>query len=163
MTKVEIKTHPINSNTIVCENSETVLLGAEIVKVGINTGEKTVVTDSITGYKSIQDKIEGQTVYELRTQKHRPWFVLDLETGSRGWYPGCLIYAEIIGQEVEVKEEESVDSTTLKIVPQGTKVKILNVLDGTNTLVWYFIECEDVQGYVRTNLISNIQYVDPIK
>ena len=88
MPKVKVITHPIGDNILMTNNHETVIIGATKVIVGVNSGEKEIAKDPITGLNVERDRIDGQVVYDLSAQKHHPWFVLDLETGHRGWYPG---------------------------------------------------------------------------
>ena len=87
---VKVTKHPIacKDNLIMMHNRETVLLGAEEVHVGITTGNEVIVTDPVTGFNQKVPEVVPQTIYSLKEQKHNAWFVLDLETGSRGWYPG---------------------------------------------------------------------------
>lgn len=95
MPVIKIVQHPVKvgDNTIITgksgePNSETVLLGAEQVIVGVKSGEKVIKTDPETGLNYETDEIIAQEIYSLAEKSHNPWFVLDLETGSRGWYPG---------------------------------------------------------------------------
>lgn len=88
---LKVKTHPVvpvDDNLIMVNNKETVLLGAERVDVGVKTGETVIKTDPLTGFNYKDEEVITKTVYDLSKQKHNNWFVLDLETGSRGWYPG---------------------------------------------------------------------------
>ena len=90
-------TRPIGDNVIITNkkpddyNMTTVLFGAEMVIAGVNTGEterKTLYDSEGHEYFYEGPKIVGQQIYNLPTQVHKNWFVLDLETGQRCWYPG---------------------------------------------------------------------------
>ena len=85
---LKVVTHPVNDNILMTNNKETFILGAEKVIVGVDSGEMEIAQDPETGLNYQRKKIEGQTVYDLAAQKHHPWFIIDFETGDRGWYPG---------------------------------------------------------------------------
>jgi len=85
---LKVVTHPISDNLLMTNNKETFILGAQKVIVGVNSGQQEIATNPDTGLNYLRDRIDGQTVYDLSTQKHHPWFILDFETGDRGWYPG---------------------------------------------------------------------------
>ena len=42
------------------------------------------VSQIIHGEKNEEGSVEGKKYYNLAGQKHRSWFILDLETGQRG-------------------------------------------------------------------------------
>ena len=84
--KIKKPTH--DEPLIMLNNCETVLFGAERIDVGVNTGEEVIKTNPITGENYLTTETAAQTIYDLHKQKHKSWFVIDLETGSRGYYPG---------------------------------------------------------------------------
>lgn len=91
MAKLKITQHEIKDNLIMVNNRETVLLGADKVIVGVDSGETEIrtVTDSEGNKFNYETKkIDAQVIYDRSKIKHSSWFVLDLETGTRGWYPG---------------------------------------------------------------------------
>ena len=53
--------------------------------------------------------------------------MLDLETGSRGWFPGCEIHGQILEDNVQVKAEPRADAATLYELSGGFEVNILNM------------------------------------
>lgn len=81
--------HQIRDNQLMVNNKEYFGLNITKVIVGVENPNKTeILTDENTGLNYSRTAVEGQEVYSISSQKHHPWFVLDLETGSRGWYPG---------------------------------------------------------------------------
>jgi len=81
--------HPIRDNQLMINNKEFFGLNVSKVIVGVENSERTeLLTDPNTGLNYSRTAVEGQEIYNISSQKHHPWFILDLETGSRGWYPG---------------------------------------------------------------------------
>lgn len=76
--------HPIKDNSLRIENYEYTGLGLEKVIVGVENTDRTEIIVNNEGYNEARTAVEAQEIYCLKTQKHRPWFILDLETGSRG-------------------------------------------------------------------------------
>ena len=46
------------------------------------------VSKIIRGISDENGEVQGKTFHDLSAQSHRPWFLLDLETGQRGLNPG---------------------------------------------------------------------------
>lgn len=93
MAKPKFTTRPIGDNIIITNkkpndnNMKTLLLGAEQVIVGVNTGEterKTLYDSEGNEYYYEGPKIEGRQIYNIQTQRHSNYIFLDLETGQRG-------------------------------------------------------------------------------
>lgn len=40
------------------------------------------------GVQTESGEVQGEIIWDVSQMNHSAWFVLDLETGSRGWYPG---------------------------------------------------------------------------
>lgn len=106
MAIVKIVQHPVavGDNLIMTgkhgePNKETVLLGAERVVVGVATGNKVIKTNPENGMKYEANEVVAKEIYNVSTQCHHCWFVLDLETGGRGWYPGKPSENEEDGQK----------------------------------------------------------------
>lgn len=156
-----IITHPIKDNTIYIDNHKTILIGAEKIVLGVQTDEVVIRQNAETGLRTLEPKIEGNEIYNLKTQKHSCWFALDLETGKRGWYPGAEVFGTTKVNNVALKQEDSDSSATIIILPQNMRVKILNKLDSTNSLIWYNVNYNGIEGYIRCINIHNIEYVDP--
>ena len=80
-----IITHPIADNKLVIEGKEYTGFGTTKIIVGVENPEKReIVTDKDSGLNYSRTAVEAQEVYCLKTQKHSPWFILDLETGQNG-------------------------------------------------------------------------------
>ena len=81
--------HQINDNQLLINDKEFFGLNISKVIVGVENPDRTeTLTDETTGTNYRRKAVEGQEIYNISTQKHHSWFILDLETGSRGWYPG---------------------------------------------------------------------------
>lgn len=157
--------HPIADNSLVIENSEYIGLGVAKIIVGIeNPEEREVVQDPTTGYNYARNKVETQEVYCLKTQRHRPWFLLDLQTGSKGWFPGCIIKGEINGTSVPLKKAPSDDSETLELISKAiVQVLEIDAIDQEPYEAgWHKIKF-DVEGYVKEEFITNLRYADPTR
>lgn len=139
---------------------ETVLLGAERVTVGVDTGEKEIAKDKLSGYNYERNKIEAKTIYDLSAQRKKCFFVLDLETGTRGWYPGSVRVCDINGYYVPIKKEKSDDSETVITVSNVT-AKVLDLEYDDSKQIWYKLYYNSNVGYVKNSYISNVRYVDP--
>lgn len=55
--------------------------GKEAIPIGVSEIRLGVLNEDT-------DKVEGKVMYSLKEQKHRNWFLIDLETGKRGVNPG---------------------------------------------------------------------------
>ena len=108
----KIVTHPIKDNSLIIENKEYTGLGVAKIVVGVENVNRTEIIVNNDGYNEARNAVEAQEIYCLKTQKHRPWFILDLETGSRGWFPGCIIRGTVEGTDVPIKKAPSDDSDT---------------------------------------------------
>ena len=109
--------------------------------------------------------IESQAVYDIAKQKHHNWFILDLETGKRGYFPGCIIVGNTTEECVLYDKDTNEEITT---IPQNSVVKILNIdtikddppKDGEGEY-HYIVEWTPDIGYVK-RLLKNIRYHDPM-
>lgn len=61
--------------------NEIIINGKKVVSV-IN------LQKIVKGVQTESGEVQEETVWDASQMKHSAWFVLDLETGSRGWYPG---------------------------------------------------------------------------
>ena len=159
-----IVNHPIADNKLVIEGKEYTGFGATKIIVGVENPEKReIVTDKDSGLNYSRTAVEAQEVYCLKTQKHSPWFILDLETGQNGWYPGCEIHGDIVdGLEVAIKEAPTDDSATLEHISTAsvTILEIDTVDQEPYDKGWYKI-LYDVEGYIKKEFITNLRYADP--
>lgn len=156
--------HPIQDNQIRINNKEYVGLDIDRIYVGVENPERQeIVKNPDTGLNYSRNAVEAVEVYNLSKQKHSPWFVLDLETGKRGWFPGCEIHGDVIEQNIPIYADHSVASEILGTVSNAT-VTILDIdsidqepfFDG-----WYKIKY-NITGYIEKRFISNIRYDRPL-
>jgi len=141
----------------------TILLGPERIDVGVNSGNKEIAKDKISGYNYERDAIDSKTIYNLQTQKRSCCFILDLETGrgnKQSWYPGAIRVADIKGENVAIKSEMSDESQTIITVSNVT-VKVLDVEYDASKNIWYKVDYNENVGYVRNTYISDVRYSDP--
>lgn len=130
-------------------------LGLLKVDVGVDLGHE-IEKDGI-----IQALIEAKEIYNVtKPYQQKNWIILDLETGGRGWYPGCVTWGEVNFNLAEIKETGDESSKTLIKVQLGKKVKILSILDKLNNQEWYKVSYNNIIGYIKHNYISNITYTD---
>lgn len=59
---------------------DATVLGANIVKAGVSEDIQKTVNGNVVTVESVV----GKTVYDSSAVKKKGWFILDLETGSRG-------------------------------------------------------------------------------
>ena len=157
--------HPIADNQLIIENNEYTGLGVAKIIVGVENPEsRETLVDPVTGYKYARNTVETHEIYCLKTQKHRPWFILDLETGSRGWFPGCIINGDITGTDIPLKSAPSHESETLQILSTAT-VQILEIdaIDEEPFVEGWHKVLFDVEGYVEKKFITNLRYADPTR
>lgn len=138
-------------------NKETLMLGASMVSVGAKTGNQTIQTDKETGLKYQTDEIQAKVLYKLSEQKRSTWFAIDLETGGRGWYPGCISWGVV--EKADVKAYDDDLSETL-ITVSDSQIQILDVLDNLPRQ-WYKARYNDIVGYVKKSAVTNIIYKNP--
>lgn len=62
---------------------------ANEIRINNKKVEATINLQKVTrGVEDSSGEIQEEVIYDVSKVKHATWFVLDLETGSRGWYPG---------------------------------------------------------------------------
>ena len=158
-------THPIADNKLLINEKEYFGLGITKVIIGVETTElgpdgeyRREIIRNERGLSEGRRAVEGQEVYNLSTQKHHPWFILDLETGKHGWYPGCVIKGDIL-EPTELKETPNDESATLRIISNAT-VTILNIdaLDQEPNEAGRSKVSYDLIGYVRKASVTNLHY-----
>ena len=144
------------------DSRETILLGAERVDVGINSGEKEIAHDDISGLNYERNRIDSKTIYDLSKQKRKCFFVLDLETGrGKGcWFPGSIHVCDT-KDIVDLKSDMSDDSQTLIQIPANTTVKILDLMYDANRNIWYNLVYNEIEGFTRNTNVENAKYIDP--
>lgn len=161
----KIVTHTIADNQLRIDNSEAIGLGVTKIILGVeNPNEREIIYNHQTELNEARNKVEAHEIYNLKTKKHGFWFMLDLETGSRGWFPGCIIKGDILETDIPIKNSPSETAESIGYVSKGS-VQILDIeaIDDIPELAdWYHI-LYDVQGYVKKEFISNLRYVDPTR
>lgn len=162
MSTKDIVQHEVGNTMIITgkkgePNKETIMLGAEMVTVGVKTGNQTIKTDAETGLKYQTDEIKAQVIYKLSEQKRSTWFIIDFETGGRGWYPGCVSWGEV--EKADIKAYDDDLSETLATV-SDSRIQILDVLDNLPRQ-WYNVRYNDIVGYVKKSAIKKIVYKNP--
>lgn len=164
MATTKIVHHPIADNQLVIENKEYIGLGVERIIVGVeNPNEREIIVNPNTGLNEARNRVEAQEIYCLKTQKHRLWFILDLETGSRGWFPGCIIKGDVTGTNVPLLKTPSADSETLEFISKAS-VQILEIdsIDQEPYDNGYYKILYDVEGYIKKEFITNLRYENPL-
>ena len=155
--------HPIADNQLIIANNEYVGIGLDKIIVGVeNPNRREILTDETTGLNYARNAVEAQEIYCLKTQKHRPWFILDLETGSRGWFPGCIICGDILRENIPLKKTPSEGAETLELISNAivTVLDIETINQEPSDKGWYKI-LYDVEGYIKKEYLTNLRYEDP--
>lgn len=155
--------HQISDNRLYINNSEYIGLDVDKVIVGVeNPNRQEILKDSETGLNYSRNAVEGQEIYNRQTQHRSCWFILDLETGGRGWYPGCVIHGDILDNNIPLKSSPDDDSSTLETL-SNCMVTVLNV-DAVDSEPydkgWYKVKY-DIEGYVKEEYVVNLRYEDP--
>lgn len=164
-----IITHPVADNKLLAPHKETqrvteyTALGVSKIIVGVeNPDRREILQDLETGLNYSRTAVEAVELYSLRTQRHSPWFILDLETGQNGWYPGCEIHGDIGQNLVEIKAAPSDDAAVIKSISNASVVilEIDTIDQEPYDKGWYKI-LYDVEGYIKTEYLTNLRYTDP--
>lgn len=161
-----IITHPIADNKLLIGSKEYEGLGVSKIILGVETSDpnrREIVQDPETGLNYSRTAVEAQEIYCLKTQKHRPWFILDLETGQHGWYPGCEIHGDILNDlEVAIKAAPTENSETLKYISKASVVILeIDTIDQEPYDAGWYKVLYDVEGYIKKEFITNLRYTDP--
>ena len=161
----KIVQHEIKDNLLIIDNKEYFPLGLSKIITGVeNENRQEILKDEETGLNYSRNAVEGQEIFNLKNQKHHPWFILDLETGKRGWYPGCEIHGDVLGENINIYEAPNSDSNIIKSISEAT-VKILNLEDINAEPFdagWYQIKY-DAKKKIKKEYVTNLRYEDPFK
>lgn len=152
------------TNKIMIDGKEGTVLGVEQIFVGVeNPNEREILTDKTTGYNYSRTAVEAHEIYNLHTKKHSPWFILDLETGQNGWYPGCEIHGNTVsGVEVPFKKAPSDDAEEWGLLSRASVIILdIDTLDQEPYDKGWYKVLYDVEGYIRKDYIINLRYADP--
>ena len=159
-----INDHPTNSNSLIIEGNEYIGIEIQKIIVGVeNPEQREVLLDKSTGYNYSRNLVEARELYNFRKKRHSPCFMLDLETGQNGWYPGCEIHGDIVeGLEVPIKQAPNESSDTLRSISKASVVilEIETIDQEPYDKGWYKI-LYDVEGYIKKEFITNLRYADP--
>lgn len=143
--------------------SETVLLGADKVFVGVENKNETEIAQNENGIKYERNKVEPVEIYNLNKQAHHCWFMLDLETGGRGWYPGAKEVVDITNATIYAENNDQ--SSVLAEAISGTYDK-LDLLYGTTTdstgkIIYCKIQFkDDLIGYLKNSCVTKSYFTD---
>ena len=155
--------HP-KDNSILYNGKECTCLGASQILVGVeNLDRREILQDPETGMNYSRNAVEPQELYCLKTKKHSPWFILDLETGQNGWYPGCEIHGDIIQDvEVAIKEQPDESSKSLRSISNASVViQEIDTIDQEPFDKGWYKVLYDVEGYIKKEYLTNLRYTDP--
>lgn len=153
--------HP---NSVFSNGKECTVLGVSKIIVGVeNPDSREILKDPETGLNYSRNTVEAKEVYCLQTKKHRPWFILDLETGQNGWYPGCEIHGDVVkGLEAVIKEEPTEDSRSLRTLSNASVVILeIDTIDQEPFDKGWYKVLYDVEGYIKKDYLTNLRYTDP--
>ena len=112
-------------------------------------------------YVGDEDAQGVHEIYDFNKQKRSCWFILDLETGSHGWFPGCIIKGTVQGT-AEIKAAPDESAGVLELI-SDTSVEVLEIdaVDQEPFIPgWYKVK-HIATGYVQKNAISNLRYEKP--
>ena len=162
MSKID---YSAGSSQIKINGHDYEVLGAQQIIVGkANPESQEIVKDAETGLNYSRNRVESYEVYNIAKKRPKNWFILDLETGSRGWYPGCEIHGAIkeLAANVHTQPNEESEVTTALV---NSLVKVLDATDIKQLAAekWYHIAFGNVVGYVKKEYISDLKYSDPFK
>lgn len=161
----KIVTHRIEDNQLRIENIESIGLDISKVIVGVeNPEEREIIVNPNTGFNEARNRVEAQEIYNFKTKKHGFWFLLDLETGRRGWFPGCRIKGDVVASEIPIRQAPSDTAEILSYISHGSLqvLDIETIEDDPETEGWHKV-LYDVQGYVKKEYITNLRYIDPTR
>lgn len=157
-------THPVVDNKLLINEKEYTGLGVSKIITGIeNPNRREILQDKETSLNYSRTAVEAKEIYCLKTQKHSPWFILDLETGQNGWYPGCEIHGDIIKDlEVELKKSPTESSVSLRTISNSSVVILeIDTIDQEPYDKGWYKVLYDVEGYIKKEYLTNIRYANP--
>lgn len=158
-----INNHPID-NALIIEGNEYIGLDIQKIIVGVeNPDQREILVDKATGYNYSRNLVEPYEIYNVRKKKHSPCFMLDLETGQHGWYPGCEIHgdiSELVTAELKTAPNDSAE--VLQVISKATVVILeIDTLDQEPYDAGWYKVLYDQEGYIKKEFITNLRYADP--
>lgn len=113
----------------------------------------------------IEDKVKNATeIFNAKKQWHKNWFILDLETGSRGIYPGCKLMSKTVSNDVPIHSVRNDNSEiVIHLLDENLDVEILERYSQGNPY-WYYCKYTDNNnveyvGYTRVENLKDLKYV----
>ena len=162
-TTTEIRIEEKEYTPIAPSGLQKILVGSDEKVIDPNTGgiRREVIKDSETGLNKARDAVEAHEVYDFNKQKRSCWFILDLETGSHGWFPGCIIRGTVIGP-TDIKAAPDEASETLETISDAVvEVLEIDAIDQEPFIPgWYKVKYIQT-GYIKENTVSNLRYEEP--
>ena len=160
----KIVKHPIGDNLLKINDVEYQPLGVDKVIYGLENPEKTEVRkDPDTGLNYARNEVEQQEIFSLSAQKHRCWFIIDLETGKHGWFPGCIIHGTV-NAGVELKASPDDSSETIETLEGSSIITVLDIMTidrkEFDENEWHKVKFTQ-EGYIRSSLIYDLRYANP--
>lgn len=159
-----INDYSINDNSLIISGNDYIGLEVQKIIVGVeDSTQREIVLDKETGYNYSRNLVEAKEIYNIRKKKHSPCFMLDLETGRHGWYPGCEIHGDVLEDVVaEIKQAPTDTAQTINTISKATVVILeIDTIDQEPYDKGWYKVLYDVEGYIKKDFITNIRYADP--
>ena len=159
-----INGYSINDNSLVINGNDYIGLDVQKIIIGVeDPTQREIALDKETGYNYSRNLVEAKEIYNVRKKKHSPCFMLDLETGQHGWYPGCEIHGDVLEDVVaEIKQAPTDTAQTISTISKATVVILeIDTIDQEPYDKGWYKVLYDVEGYIKKDFITNIRYADP--
>ena len=167
-------THAIGDNKLLIKKDNTsevqeyfgldvdkIIVGVETKELDENGNLKREIVQNSLGLNESRVAVEAQEIYNRKTRKHRSWFILDLETGKRGWFPGCVIKGDILGDaSIKAAPDDNAESIETATNITVTILDIITIDQDSPYGDWYKVQY-NTQGYVKKDVVSNLRYDSP--
>jgi len=122
------------------------------------------ITNVVVG---TENKTIGKEVYASKKYIPNNWFILDLETGKRNIYPGCILTGktQYTPTTTRIKMHEQMNDSSpvvIELLTEGLEVRLLNRFTYDENPFWY--QCQYItniatyEGFIRKEFITNLQY-----
>lgn len=159
-----INGYSINDNSLVINGNDYIGLEVQKIIIGVeDPTQREIALDKETGYNYSRNLVEAKEIYNVRKKKHSPCFMLDLETGQHGWYPGCEIHGDILEDTAaEIKQAPADTAQTINTISKATVVILeIDTIDQEPYDKGWYKVLYNVEGYIKKDFITNIRYADP--
>lgn len=150
--RTSVKTNP---------ESNITLLGVDSVYVGVDTGQPLYPDFNTHELPKTRYKIEPKKIYSsVQVKKNTNWFILDLQTGGKGYFPGAMVTGRS-AKDLQLKDTPEAGANLVDIIPAEQSIEILETLSAINKNNYIQVRYNDQVGYVpRQELI--IEYKSPV-